>query len=80
MEMLHNQMNREHKVILLESGEDKLEGLKIASRLETFEAMVSASLGEFYTEKEAINMGLDKPTGGQTMHFLAQVEGQCDVK
>ena len=59
MEQVHHQQVALHKFILQESGADKVEALRIASRMDTFKASVLNKSNEFYTSD--LDTGLDLP-------------------
>ena len=61
MEILHHQMTGMHKIILVESGEEKMATLKTASRAETFKANILQAQEAYYSEKGTTDVDLDMP-------------------
>ena len=60
MAIMHHQMVRLHKLILLEYAQEKHETLKKASRYDTFSETVKKVVQEFYEKTNNEEMGLDQ--------------------
>jgi len=58
MEVLHHQMVTAHKFILAESGRDKVDTLRTASRLKTFKKNISDDLNEYYSTLKDVDLDL----------------------